>query len=224
MISISNDKQKSKPFLICCNIRSLSRHFDQLRSSPSVKDATVICLQETWLDPKLDYSEDFEFEDMNKYVNSVGLGKGIVTYSKNEFNLVKNIKTSYYQITKITSTFLDIINIYRSSSVESSCLLMDLAALFNYNKKTLLVGDLNICFINERKHKILIEIENCGFKQQVKFPTHTAGRQIDHVYYFSPSEDTPCLVVEQVGQFFTDHDMLIVKQPIKQVILVKCVF
>ena len=98
---------------------------------------------------------------------------------------------------------------------------MDIISLFN--KKTLLVGDLNICFINERNHKILKVIEKCGFKQQVKFPTHSAGRQIDHVYYFSPSEDAPSLLVEQVGQFFTDHDMLIVKQQFKQVIIVKIV-
>ena len=224
MISICKDKQKYKTFLICCNIRSLSRHFTQLRTSPSVHDAAVICLQETWLDPKFDYSAHFEFEDMRKFVNSVGPGKGIVTYSKHEYSLEKNIQTSHYQITKITSATLDIINIYRSSSdVSSSCLIMDLSSLFNKNKKTLLVGDLNICFINERQHKILIEIEKHGFKQQVKYPTHSAGRQIDHVYYFSPSEDTPSLEVEQVGQFFTDHDMLIVKQPTKQVIRVEFV-
>ena len=91
MILISKEKQKSKPLLISCNIRSLSRHYEHLKSSPSLKDAAVIWLQETWLDPNSDYSSDFEFKDMRKYINSVGRGKGIVTYSKNEFNLEKNI-------------------------------------------------------------------------------------------------------------------------------------
>ena len=84
-----------------------------------------------------------------------------------------------------------------------------------------MVGDLNICFINERQHKVLIEIEKFGFKQQIKLPTHTAGKQIDHVFYFSPSVVAPSLMVEQFGQFYTDHDMIIVKQPINQVILVQ---
>ena len=214
---ISSNNKNSKPFLVSCNIRSLPKHYDQLISSPSVYDAEVICLQETWLDSNYDYSADFEMAGMNKYVNSVGHGKGIITYFNQEFYLEKNIRTASYQITKIISAAVDVINIYCSSSVDSSGCIIDIISLFNDSKKTLLVGDLNICFINERHHKILKLIEKSGFKQQVKFPTHTAGRQIDHVYYFSPSEDTPSLEVEQVGQFFTDHDMLIVKQPNKQV-------
>ena len=89
----------------------------------------------------------------------------------------------------------------------------DLKKLFDAAKKTLLVGDLNICFKAERNHFTLTAIENLGFRQKVARPTHSGGRQIDHVFIF-----VPVLVggfeveVIQQSPFFTDHDLLFITE------------
>ena len=56
---------------------------------------------------------------------------------------------------------------------------------------------------------IIREIEKLGFEQQLKQPTHIEGRQIDHVFLYSPHhETTPSPEVHQFGQYFTDHDLI----------------
>ena len=57
-----------------------------------------------------------------------------------------------------------------------------------------------------------------GFDQKVKLPTHNQGRCIDHVYHFSPNIERNMAIVEvlQFGQFYTDHDMLLVEMAMLQ--------
>ena len=85
----------------------------------------------------------------------------------------------------------------------------DLENLVGGLKNTILIGDLNICFENERNHIIFREIERIGFSQKIKNPTHEKGGIIDHVFFFSHDNYLQSLDVGQSGQFFTDHDLLI---------------
>ena len=49
-IAINIDRTESKSIL-SCNIRSLRKNFEDLRLATSFKNAEIICLQETWLEP-----------------------------------------------------------------------------------------------------------------------------------------------------------------------------
>ena len=111
----------------------------------------------------------------------------------------------------VSSTDLDIINVYRSSSsVFSGIFIKDLLDNFDDTKMTVVTGDLNICYISENSHPIIRKLEAMKFKQSVKLPTHKQGRQIDHVFFYSPQfNECPKMDVLQFGQFFTDHDMLV---------------
>ena len=111
-------------------------------------------------------------------------------------------------MTKVTSQSLDIINIYRSEGAITENFKKDLRMLFNAKKVTYLVGDFNLCFESESSHPVLREIRNLGFEQMVKFPTHMAGRLIDHVHVFSPNDFPQCIDVRQQSPYFTDHDLL----------------
>ena len=85
----------------------------------------------------------------------------------------------------------------------------DILSIFKKDRETFLIGDLNICFINERCNAILQWLEELGFKQQVKEPTHTEGRQIDHIFHYSPHPNTVSFAnINQFGVYFTDHDMI----------------
>ena len=50
-----------------------------------------------------------------------------------------------------------------------------------------------------------------GFSQCVRMPTHIEGRLIDHVYSFSPGVNQN-YEVDQQAQYFTDHDLLYIRQ------------
>ena len=158
-------------------------------------------------------SKDIWLEDkeLTQHYNSVGNGKGIATFFSKNYQVEKYITKNSYQITKIKSLTRDIINVYRSSSgVDDEEFCSDLTSLFNPSKETLIVGDFNICYKSEKATKILKTLDTLGFSQLVKKPTHSQGRLIDHVHFFSPGRRTTC-EVEQQGQYFTDHDLLKVR-------------
>ena len=112
----------------------------------------------------------------------------------------------------VASTDLNIINIYRSSSSESpSALMQDLSELFDEQKTTIIVGDMNICSKEENNHTILKHLRTMRFKQKAKSPSHIAGRYIDHVHFYSPQPLRQCVEVSQFGQFFTDHDLMVIQ-------------
>ena len=117
-----------------------------------------------------------------------------------------------YQMTLVGSQELNIINVYRSFSSDGALhFIEDFVSLFDDQKETVLAGDFNICYLEETNHPILRTLEALNFRQQVKMPTHVQGRLIDHIYFFSPRLDrAPDLEVLQFGQYFTDHDLLVV--------------
>ena len=70
---------------------------------------------------------------------------------------------------------------------------------------TVIVGDFNLCFVDQRNHQIFRTLESLGFNQLVKKPTHIKGRMIDLVFSKVSFE------IIQQSPFFTDHDILLVK-------------
>ena len=207
--------EENRRGILSCNIRSLSKHFKDIVSCPKIRFAEAVCCQETWLDPN--QVNGFNINGFYQHYNSVGPGKGIVTYYKNDYKFVKDITREMYQLTKITSEKQDIINVYRSARAPASQFIPDLSSLFSFTRKTLLVGDFNICFKSEQNNPVLKALASFGFKQKVKKSTHLEGRLIDHVYIFCPmnSQEKEVEVVQQVP-YFTDHDIIFVLDDISE--------
>ena len=208
--SVAMNNEAAHSCIVSCNIRSLSRHINDLSSSSYIKYAEVVCLQETWLKENEDYGNRFEMVGMEHHFVSVGQGKGVATYCRQDFTLNGSIKKQHYQVIRVSSKSTDVINIYRSSSDgKDSLFVEDLLSLFDGQKQTYIVGDFNLCYITERNNKIFREIELQGFKQLLKEPTHIEGRQIDLVFHYSmQAEHHSNLTVFQFGQYFTDHDLI----------------
>ena len=194
--------------VISCNIRSYRKHSEDLLTASTLEYADVICLQETWLDPE---EEVREVKAMKQHNNSVGRGKGVMTLFKSNYCVVKDITKEKYQMTKLASETKEIINIYKSSDAKDEEFRDDLIELINFNKETLVMGDFNICYINERSNLIVKALEDVRFVQHVKFPTHIEGRLIDHFYSFSPGTNRD-YDVKQQAQYFTDHDLIDIRQ------------
>ena len=136
--------------------------------------------------------------------NSVGRGKGISTLYNDLYILDRDIKETHYQMTKIKSDSMTIINLYRSEGAVTTSFLDDLLSLLS-KEETVIVGDFNLCFVDQRNHQIFRTLESLGFNQLVKKPTHIKGRMIDLVFSKVSFE------IIQQSPFFTDHDILLVK-------------
>ena len=83
----------------------------------------------------------------------------------------------------------------------------DLFGLIDARKQTLIMGDLNLCFLKEGSHQLFKSFLDKGFTQIVRNPTSLRGRLID-LAFISPSNSDVVFVARQQSQFFTDHDLI----------------
>ena len=145
-------------------------------------------------------------------LTALGGGKGIATFYRPCYKHIIDVCCEKYQMTKISSESTDIINVYRSEGAQSADFMKDLTSLLDLSKVTYLVGDFNLCYKSDRNHPILMELRFLGFEQMVKFPTHIAGRMIDHVHFHSSNVEALMIKVQQKSPYFSDHDLLLVSE------------
>ena len=130
-----------------------------------------------------------------------------MTCYKADFVWESDVTRENYQITKITSSTLDIINIYKSSGSNNSSFMDDLRTLICIEQSVLIIGDFNICYKSDPSNLVFEELRKLGFQQLVKSTTHTEGGVIDLVFFLACKESHP-YNVRQTPQFFTDHDLI----------------
>ena len=179
--------------------------------------SNMICLTETWL--KSDIAEErFNLPGYDLHLNSIGEGKGILTYSKNCLISEKvDIKKTNVQITKMCTDKIDVLSIYRSQGADNTGLIQDLRQLLIKGQTTIICGDFNQCFIKQRSNKIVKMLEELGFQQLVMEASHLKGGHLDQVYsnhdpsifkieilmyspyYTSLDHDAICVTMTQVG-------------------------
>ena len=58
----------------------------------------------------------------------------------------------------------------------------EIEQMIQWDQTTLICGDFNICYVSDRKNKLLSALEYLGFTQLVQEATHIKGGLIDHVY------------------------------------------
>ena len=101
----------------------------------------------------------------------------------------------------VSSSEVDIINVYCSQGLNKQGFLEDLLTLASGRKQCFIVGDFNINFLSQ--HDLLIKrIIASGFKQTVTMPTHIAGSLLDHVYIRNPKVEYK---IEINFPFYSDH-------------------
>ena len=135
------------------NVRSLRKHLEDVKTDPHLKHADIICLQETWLTIEEEEGNTYELEGYNgSFFLSQGRGKGMVVYTKRglKYNDVRHHNSSNLQLLKICLDGLDIISIYRSKEEPFSSVTRHLQNLLSKTTTTLLIGDMNYCFLREQ--------------------------------------------------------------------------
>ena len=206
-LNAKNQQVKEDTLVLTLNIRSLPKHHENLVKDPSI-DAKVIALQETWCHPDRDY-QTLEFPGFQKHLVSKGHGKGIATYFKSNFQVTGSYVSDLYQICKVSSSAVDIVNVYCSQGFDKASFLKDLGALVRGRKQCFIVGDFNIDFLSCPKDAVISKITSSGFKQIITLPTHVSGSLLDHVYIRNPSAHYS----EEINfPFYSDHAAISIVQ------------
>ena len=189
------------------NILSLRKHFLDLEKRFQTKSIDCLCLQETWLHETSD-AVQYQIRDMIPHLNSVGLGRGIATYNSEDFHLRGEfICEQSCQLLKVRSDNIDIINVYRSQDCSIKLFKDKIQYVIDPLMPTIITGDTNIDISRESGQQFLEFMNNLGFTQLVKFPTHDKGGLLDHVFV---TED----LLERVSVSdtdFSDHQLITIK-------------
>ena len=119
----------------------------------------------------------------NLHLNSMGLGKGLATYVKPEIIMsIRDIKKPKTQITLLSLSEVDIISVYRSEAMNTTELAHDIERMMDPYRFTVICGDFNLCYIENKQNEVTKMLENCGFSQLNREASHFQGGHIDHVY------------------------------------------
>ena len=95
------------------NIARLRPHMEDIRIDPTLLKADIIHLCETWVSEEQEGGGMFELEGYTANFASVGNGRGLVSYSRGNFQHQQDVKEDNYQITKFSEATIDSIHIYR---------------------------------------------------------------------------------------------------------------
>ena len=97
------------------NIARLEPHMEDVRIDSTILKSDIIHLCETWVTLDQEGADLFQLEGFTAHFISVGNGRGLVTYSRGEFQHQEDRREQDYQITKFSSPTIDSIHIYRSA-------------------------------------------------------------------------------------------------------------
>ena len=198
-----NDQDGSSVRIAHLNSMNLTNNFEDIRCDPNLMKSSVLTLSETWLTT----SNGPEIESFKSHFNSVGLGKGLALYYKQEmFQHIEDITEENMQLTKLWSLRVDVIVVYRSDKGSPNLLLEHLKKLISPNKTTAICGDFNICYLQTRRNKITKYLEETGFEQFVNEATFIKGSLLDH-FYLRRNEAMDGSVF-RYSPYYSDHDAI----------------
>ena len=198
------DWDKKRPNFVrisSLNARSLNQHFMDLQKDEFIMQSDIICVQETWLEAD---PEEQMTQFRAHYVH--GRSKGIAIFTKIKPIHQESIQTITCSIIKATYIEFDLINVYRFSDgndiiqfTEEVILLLDIT------RTQIIVGDFNIDLMKTSHNLFTQTLEQRGFEQIMRRPTHVLGGLIDHVYFYSPQMKASCTLYKQHTVFWSNH-------------------
>ena len=138
-----------------------------------------------------------------------GKGKGVtVYYNSSKYVHLQDIREDNIQLSKYSGVKLDIIVLYRAPHGNDGSLRDYLMRMIDWNRSTLVCGDFNMCFIDNRASRTTRFLLDNGFKQLINTATHIDGGHIDHAYL--KKECSSPVSIDIYSPYYTakDHDAL----------------
>ena len=191
------------------NTLSLRKHVNDVKGDYELLKSNVICIQETWLGSNEENSCLYQLPNYKSHFVSQGRGKGIVTFYSDNFVAVKAVNDPLFQMSKIVSPNLSIINVYRSEKAGKK-FLEELRNLISFDRTLIICGDFNYCNKEQQNHPVNKLLKEMNFIQVVQDATHREGRMLDHVYlFFKEPHNTNDFECKVTGCYYSDHDKVV---------------
>ena len=192
------------------NCHSLLDKILDIKSDKMLAFSHVICLTETWLKHDFYLEQDLQIKGYKLHLNSFGeqRAKGLAIYFKEDaFHVESAEKHLTIQVSKLSSDSMDIIVVYRSKNCHIGW--EKISTKINHSKTTVVVGDFNVCYNENKSHPLVKKLLEFGFQQLVTQATHIEGGLIDHVY-FRNGQQPMDIDVAMYSPYYTanDHDAL----------------
>ena len=188
------------------NIRSFSKHQEDLQCDVFAKRSACLCLVETWLDPAVHTNHSFGEKVM--YEASVRHGNGTCALVPDGCPLVANVATETFQLVSfLYKENIQVIVTYMSQRADIEAYVQALKSIENVSMDKLLIGDYN--FDVREKNLLSVYMDGCNLQQMIQEPTHEAGRTLDHLY-LSPNL-VEKLEVKLVFKYYSDHAAMQIK-------------
>ena len=169
----------------------------------------VICLQETWLEDDTSI-DDLKISNYELHLNSNGKGKGLaIYYKKSNLQHEIDIKEDNMQLSKFTSSTIDIVVLYRSQAGNHDDLKANLEAMINRSKPQLVIGDFNFCYLENSSNATKKYLEENDFTQLITEPTHIEGNLLDQAHV-RDDQQINNYSTEIHSKYYTDHKALAV--------------
>ena len=108
------------------------------------------------------------------------------------------------QLSKFSSSTMDIITLYRSSNGNLQKLNQILNTLICSDKPILLLGDFNFCHLEFPLNNTRRFLQEKNFKELLNKPTHIAGNLLDQAHLRDPGGELICTATLQ-SKYYTDH-------------------
>ena len=187
------------------NCMNLMNTIEDIRCDPTLRKCSILTMSETWLMS----NNGPDLHTFKSHFNSVGLGKGIAIYYKEDlFYHMEDVVEENMQLTKMGSATMDVITVYRSAKGNPTLLLEHLQKLIAKDRTTAILGDFNICYLEKRRNKISKFLEENGFQQLVSEATFIKGSLLDHFYIRGNGKEPMDTSILRYSPYYSDHDAI----------------
>ena len=198
-----DEKESRHVKISTLNIRSLQKHFKDLKDDYFLQQSDIICVNETWLVSDLDSNfEGFHSHYLNKK------SKGVALYSRVSPEIVEKVHNGVMSMIIARYKMFDVLSVYRfsdSSNLQEAT--NHVTQHIDFSRAVIVLGDFNIDLLKQPENMLSQSLKGLGFKQLVLQATHISGSLIDHVYAFLPNGEQ-CELFKIHPLYYSDHDAI----------------
>jgi hypothetical protein len=196
-----NQRQRNCFKLSSLNVRSLQKHFQDLKDDDFLQQSDILCVNETWLvdDPDTKF-DGFSSHYLNKR------SKGVAMFTKIVSEKVQKVHTETMSMLFARFKMFDLLSVYKfaeSSRIDEFT--EEVLEHVDLTRTVILIGDINIDLLKQPNNKFSKQLKDLGFVQLVKEATHISGGLLDHLYVYFP-QDGHCELFKIHPLYYSDHD------------------
>ena len=211
---------KPKLRIMFQNVRSLRKHFQEIKHNKEFQSAHVLLFCETWLSDAGPSHETFLLDNFKSPTRIQGWNDhtGLITYCKYRNNTKTKTVREDFELMHIkidsTSSPYSIILFYRpSSSHDVSNFIEEIKLIMTHpqqqNNTFVLMGDANIDLTNATNtiaHQYTKGLQDLNLKQLIRSPTTTYRSNLDHIWI----SDTNINTFHDIRtSYYSDHSPLL---------------